>query len=237
MKKLILSLILSFSLCIVGSVMSNNAEYPPNPHDCCVYCPYYEQELCFWNDSNFLYMSVDPDSVGKRCDISVIQDEFQYSSSAFDENDNSVNGDIYIYIEVRLVERYYSLSSPFDSTRPMTLIITDCDYSGPTFFEYIPIPPTTTTTMIPKTTTTTTSSSTCISEVLYGENSEEVKVLRFLRDEILSRTPTGREIIRLYYDWSPMIVKTTEEDGEFKEEVKEMIDGVLAIIGERLNFN
>ena len=51
-----------------------------------------------------------------------------------------------------------------------------------------------------------------------------------MRDEILSQTPVGQEIIELYYHCSPTIVKVMEEDEEFKEEVKEMIDGVLGLI-------
>jgi len=31
-----------------------------------------------------------------------------------------------------------------------------------------------------------------------------------------------------------VIIKAMEEDGEFKEEVKEMIDGVLELIGEEV---
>ena len=47
---------------------------------------------------------------------------------------------------------------------------------------------------------------------------------------MLSQTPEGQEVIKLYYQWSPVIVKAMEEDEEFKAEVKEMIDGVLLVI-------
>jgi len=46
----------------------------------------------------------------------------------------------------------------------------------------------------------------------------------------LSKTLTGQEIIRLYYQWSPVIVKAMEKNEEFKTEVKELIDGVLELI-------
>ena len=36
--------------------------YPPNPKNCCVYCQHDGQELCFWNDKSFLYMSIEPDA-------------------------------------------------------------------------------------------------------------------------------------------------------------------------------
>lgn len=70
----------------------------------------------------------------------------------------------------------------------------------------------------------------CSIEQIYGEHSEEVEILRYFRDNILSKTPEGQEIIRLYYEWSPMIVKAMEENEEFKEAIKEMIDGILLLI-------
>ena len=38
----------------------------------------------------------------------------------------------------------------------------------------------------------------------------------------------------IYYQWSPVIVKAMEEDEEFREEVKEMIDGILSLIREEV---
>ena len=81
------------------------------------------------------------------------------------------------------------------------------------------------------TTTTTTVKGTCTSEFIYGNNSEEVEVLKCIRDNVLSRTPEGRELVKLYYQWSPIIVKVMEKDEEFKEDVKEMLDGILLLIG------
>ena len=37
-------------------------------------------------------------------------------------------------------------------------------------------------------------------------------------------------MIRLYYEWSPMIVQMMEEDEEFKAWVREMIDRALELI-------
>jgi len=67
---------------------------------------------------------------------------------------------------------------------------------------------------------------------IYGEYSEEVELLRAFRDEVLSQSPVGQEIIELYYLWSPAIVRAMEADAKFKEDVKEMIDGVLELITE-----
>jgi hypothetical protein len=88
---------------------------------------------------------------------------------------------------------------------------------------------TTTTTAVP-TTTTTITSIICPAEGIYGKYSKETELLRYFRDNVLNRTPEGQEIIRLYYEWSPAIVKTMDEDEEFKEEVNEMIDGILPLI-------
>jgi hypothetical protein len=89
-------------------------------------------------------------------------------------------------------------------------------------------PGTTTTTTGPSTTTTT--KECCPSKEIYGEGSEETELLRYLRDNLLSRTPEGRKLIKMYYQLSPTIVKIMEEDEEFKEEVKEMICGILPLI-------
>ena len=60
---------------------------------------------------------------------------------------------------------------------------------------------------------------------------KDLTILRKFRDEVLSKTPEGREIIKLYYQWSPIIVQAMKNDEEFKEEAKEMIDGILELIG------
>jgi len=78
--------------------------------------------------------------------------------------------------------------------------------------------------------TTTTTASACSSELIYGVYSEETELLRHFRDNVLSQTPAGQEIIRLYYEWSPAIVKAMEQDEEFKEEMRETVDGFLGLI-------
>ena len=84
----------------------------------------------------------------------------------------------------------------------------------------------TTTTAAPTTTTT----GTCASESIYGEHSEEVEMLRYVRDNVLSNTPEGRELIGLYYEWSPIIVKAIENDPQLKEEIKEIVDNLIGLI-------
>ena len=59
---------------------------------------------------------------------------------------------------------------------------------------------------------------------------KKIETLRKFRDEVLSKTPIGQEYIRLYYQWSPFIVQAMEEDEEFKQEVKELIEQLLPMI-------
>jgi beta propeller repeat protein len=67
---------------------------------------------------------------------------------------------------------------------------------------------------------------------LYGENAQEVKVLRDFRDKVLASTPEGRKLISLYNDWSPVIVKAMEEDVAFKKMIKGKLDMLLSLIKE-----
>ena len=71
----------------------------------------------------------------------------------------------------------------------------------------------------------------CPSELLYREHSAESQLLRSIRDNVLSKSPEGKELIKLYYQWSPVIVKAMEADEECKQEVKDIVDEILPIIG------
>jgi hypothetical protein len=70
----------------------------------------------------------------------------------------------------------------------------------------------------------------CISETIYGEHSQETELLRSIRDNVLSQTQEGQELIKLYYQWSPIIVRAMEADEDFKQEVKEMVEEVLGVV-------
>jgi hypothetical protein len=58
----------------------------------------------------------------------------------------------------------------------------------------------------------------------------ELATLRQFRDDVLSKSPAGREMIKLYYAWGPTIVKAMEEDDAFKREVKGTITEALRLI-------
>jgi hypothetical protein len=96
----------------------------------------------------------------------------------------------------------------------------------------------TTTTVIEITTSIITSSTTTISlpccfiETIYGEDSEQVLILKYIRDTMLQRTTEGREIINLYYTWSPFIVRLIETDHALRDEIKIAIDEFMDVIDE-----
>ena len=95
----------------------------------------------------------------------------------------------------------------------------------------VPESTTSTTSVAPTTTTTTTAvQNPCAALKIYGEHSEEVDLLRYVRDNVLDNTAEGQELIRLYYQWSPAIVEAMEGDEEFGEDVKEFIDGILPLM-------
>lgn len=67
---------------------------------------------------------------------------------------------------------------------------------------------------------------------IYDEQSREIEFLRSVRDHVLNKTPEGKEIIRLYYQLSPVIAVLMENDEAFEKQVKELVDGILQMVGE-----
>ena len=329
MKKLLVILIM---LCC-SFIPIANADFPTNPHECCINCPLETEELCFWNDSKYLYISADPQTAGHLCgwQAIVIQDNYQYDTYLYDKFDNSVCGDIYVYTEARIVESRSATSSPFDPNRPLRIVIEYCQsYSNPTFYDYnaecnvelittttTSLPVVTTTTTVPIVTTTTVPKTFSISgtisgdvkanisikitgtasrnattnqsgfyifsnlnegyytitpdnadydfepsnyviqnltgnlsnmdfvskrampcavEAIYGEDSAEAEALRLIRDHVLSKTPEGQALIKLYYFWSPFIVRAMENDQQFKAEVKELFDCELLLMDKGIDY-
>ena len=69
----------------------------------------------------------------------------------------------------------------------------------------------------------------CPVTAVYGEFSTETELLRSIRDNLLSQSQEGRELLKLYYQWSPFIVRAIEADEQFKQDIKDIIDGVLPL--------
>jgi len=70
----------------------------------------------------------------------------------------------------------------------------------------------------------------CLMVNLYGEDAQVILRMRNFRDHILNTSPAGRELIRLYYELSPVIVKAMASDKGFKAAVRLMADGVASLM-------
>ena len=77
-------------------------------------------------------------------------------------------------------------------------------------------------------------SSTCPSVVIYGEDSDEVALLRAYRDEVLSKTSEGQKLTSLYYKMSPVMVVAIENSKILKLSIKKRIDALLPVIEAQL---
>jgi hypothetical protein len=99
-----------------------------------------------------------------------------------------------------------------------------------TILHYEETAPVTTSTIPETTTTTAEEEKPCPTEKIYGEYAKETEFLRYFRDHVLSKTPEGQELTRLYYEWSPAILRAMEEDEEFREAAKEMVDKILPLL-------
>lgn len=82
-------------------------------------------------------------------------------------------------------------------------------------------------TLSSSTTTTTIHSGLCAVEAIYGEISGETELLKEYRDNVLSKTPEGRDIIENYYKFSPMLTRLLEQMPLLKYRAKTFIDGML----------
>jgi hypothetical protein len=91
-----------------------------------------------------------------------------------------------------------------------------------------------TTTTITAVTTTTSSlpAPLCLAEEIYGEYAEETALLRLVRDELLSTTPEGQELIRLYYQWNALLARVPGDNAAIREDIKELIDAILPVFEE-----
>ena len=90
------------------------------------------------------------------------------------------------------------------------------------------------TTTTKPTTTTTARSGPCAAEAIYGENAEETELLRKYRDNVLSKTPEGQEIIKTYYKFSPKVTMLLGQRPLLKNRAKTFIDGMLPGIRKKI---
>ena len=65
--------------------------------------------------------------------------------------------------------------------------------------------------------------------MVYGEDSPEAELLRYFRDTVLSSTHEGREIIKLYYEFSPALTGVMAGDEKLTSEIRAILDSVLSL--------
>ena len=70
----------------------------------------------------------------------------------------------------------------------------------------------------------------CPLEKIYGEHSVEAELFRNFRDDILTNSPEGQELIRLYYEWGPTIAKALKESESFRTQLKSITDALLPML-------
>ena len=103
----------------------------------------------------------------------------------------------------------------------------------------VPVSTSTTTTQLSTTTTEPTTTTTirsgpCAAEAIYGENAEETELLRKYRDNVLSKTPEGLEVIKIYYKLSPKVTMLLKQRPLLKNRARNFIDGILPEIRKKV---
>jgi hypothetical protein len=87
----------------------------------------------------------------------------------------------------------------------------------------------------PAITTSTTSTGPfdrCPVEAIYGEYAPQTALLRACRDAVARSGPEGRQLIALYYAWSPFIVNALQADATFRQWLKEAMDGLIPLLAQ-----
>lgn len=74
----------------------------------------------------------------------------------------------------------------------------------------------------------------CPIVAIYGDDSEEVELLRYFRDNVLTRTIQGQELIELYYELNSTIIRSILTDEELEKDLKELVENVLPLVREAL---
>lgn len=74
----------------------------------------------------------------------------------------------------------------------------------------------------------------CLTKVLYGEHSDETKLLRKYRDNVLSKSSIGRQIIKTYYDLSPAVAEVLQNNSTTRASARRILDLLIPAIREKV---
>ena len=175
------------------------------------------------DDANDDQADADQDAIGDACDN--CPDDYNPDQN---DTDNDGIGDV-----CDVGPPVSSSSSTSSAAVSSTTTSTGVSSSSSSSTSTIAVSTTTTAGMQPTSTTTVLPG--CPVTQLYGENSEEVHLLRKFRDDVASTTPEGKYLVTLYYQWGPMLSAEMEENEAFKAEMKKLIDAFLPVIREGID--
>jgi hypothetical protein len=82
--------------------------------------------------------------------------------------------------------------------------------------------------------TTTIPAHQCPAETIYGNNSEETELLREYRDKVLSKSATGRQMIKTYYELSPAVAEVLQQNETAKSNARRVLDSLMPAIREKV---
>ncbi len=77
----------------------------------------------------------------------------------------------------------------------------------------------------------------CAAEAVLLDDPESLEILRRFRDEVLARTESGRALIKLYYEKSPLIIKLIDNNAQLKERFRTILKAVMPFIRTIVNNN
>lgn len=69
----------------------------------------------------------------------------------------------------------------------------------------------------------------CAAAAALGADSAQLETLRALRDNVLAKSPVGRQIIKIYYAKSDAIVAALESNPALKNAAKAVLDAIIPI--------
>jgi hypothetical protein len=84
-------------------------------------------------------------------------------------------------------------------------------------------------------TTTTVPANPCAAVAVYGRDSEETEVLREYRYKVLSKSATGRQMIKTYYELSPNVAEVLQKNDAARANARRVLDSLMPAIREKVN--
>ena len=69
----------------------------------------------------------------------------------------------------------------------------------------------------------------------YSRDDEETELLREYRDKVLSKSATGRQMIKTYYELSPAVAEVLQKNDTAKANVRRVLDSLMPAIRGKVN--